>query len=203
MKVRDSNVSAWVRGQRKMSQLLGAFGLLDFTMLQPVLAWRAFWNLWTVYFFNFPLVLRPRRRRKHRLRLLVCTIALVLSPQRKRCPYQRIELFRQSNACYEHAVRDLGCLLLNKSRDTMSCFAHYSDKFVYRLLGTESSFKTLYSPSYKILLQLYTKMSTVFSWNSYQLLTGLCTVLWVNVSIRKWQRTKPRSNKNWREPIDY
>ena len=33
---------AWVRGQRKMSQVLGAFGLLDFTMLRPVLAWRAF-----------------------------------------------------------------------------------------------------------------------------------------------------------------
>jgi hypothetical protein len=44
---------AWVQGQRKMSQVLGAFGVLDFTMLQPVLAWRAFWNLWTVYFFNF------------------------------------------------------------------------------------------------------------------------------------------------------
>jgi plasmid stability protein len=28
-------------GQRKMSQVLGAFGLLDFTMLQPVLTWRA------------------------------------------------------------------------------------------------------------------------------------------------------------------
>jgi hypothetical protein len=36
-----------------MSQVLGAFGLLDFTMLRPVLAWRAFWNLWTTYFFNF------------------------------------------------------------------------------------------------------------------------------------------------------
>jgi hypothetical protein len=32
MKVRDSDVLAWVRGQRKMSQVLGAFGLLDFTM---------------------------------------------------------------------------------------------------------------------------------------------------------------------------
>jgi len=41
-------------GQRKMSQVLGAFGLLDFTTLRPVLAWRAFWNLRTVYFFNFP-----------------------------------------------------------------------------------------------------------------------------------------------------
>jgi hypothetical protein len=40
MKVRDSDVSAWVRGQRKMSQVLGAFGLLDFTMLQSLLAWR-------------------------------------------------------------------------------------------------------------------------------------------------------------------
>jgi len=35
-------VEEWVRGQRKMSQVLGAFGLLDFTMLRPVLAWRAF-----------------------------------------------------------------------------------------------------------------------------------------------------------------
>jgi len=26
---------AWVQGQRKMSQVLGAFGLLDFTMLLP------------------------------------------------------------------------------------------------------------------------------------------------------------------------
>ena len=33
---------AWVRGQRKMSQVLGAFGMLDFAMLRPVLAWRAF-----------------------------------------------------------------------------------------------------------------------------------------------------------------
>ena len=33
---------AWVRGQRKMSQVLGAFGLLDFTMLRPILAWSAF-----------------------------------------------------------------------------------------------------------------------------------------------------------------
>jgi len=33
---------AWVQEQRKMSQVLGAFGLLDFTMLQPVLTWHAF-----------------------------------------------------------------------------------------------------------------------------------------------------------------
>jgi len=45
---------AWVRGQSKMSQVLGAFRLLDFTRLRPVLAWRAFWNLQTVCFFNFP-----------------------------------------------------------------------------------------------------------------------------------------------------
>jgi hypothetical protein len=51
---RDSDVFAWVRRQRKMSQVLGAFGLLDFTMLRPILAWRAFWNLWIVYFFKFP-----------------------------------------------------------------------------------------------------------------------------------------------------
>jgi hypothetical protein len=29
-------------GQVKMSQVLGVFGLWNFTMLQPVLAWRAF-----------------------------------------------------------------------------------------------------------------------------------------------------------------
>jgi len=33
---------AWVWRQREMSQVLGAFGLLDFTMLWPVLAWRTF-----------------------------------------------------------------------------------------------------------------------------------------------------------------
>jgi len=33
---------AWVRGQRKMTQALGAFGLLYFTILRPVLVWRAF-----------------------------------------------------------------------------------------------------------------------------------------------------------------
>jgi len=37
-----------------MSQILGAFGLLDFTMLRPVLAWRAFGKLLSVYFFNSP-----------------------------------------------------------------------------------------------------------------------------------------------------
>jgi hypothetical protein len=29
MKVRDSEFLVWVRGRRKMSQVLGAFGLLD------------------------------------------------------------------------------------------------------------------------------------------------------------------------------
>jgi hypothetical protein len=33
---------AWVQGQRKMSQELGAIGPLNFTMLWPVLALRAF-----------------------------------------------------------------------------------------------------------------------------------------------------------------
>jgi hypothetical protein len=42
-------------GQRKMSKVLGAFGLLDFTMLQPVLAWCTFLNSLTVYFFNFKI----------------------------------------------------------------------------------------------------------------------------------------------------
>jgi hypothetical protein len=42
MKVRDSDFLAWVGGQKKMSQVLGAFVLLDFKILQPVLAWRAF-----------------------------------------------------------------------------------------------------------------------------------------------------------------
>jgi hypothetical protein len=36
---------AWVQGQKKISEVLGAFGLQDFTMLWPVLAWHAFLNL--------------------------------------------------------------------------------------------------------------------------------------------------------------
>jgi hypothetical protein len=51
---RDSDTLAWVQGQRKMSQVLGTFGLLDFTMIQPVLAWRMFWNLWTALSLIFP-----------------------------------------------------------------------------------------------------------------------------------------------------
>jgi hypothetical protein len=46
-----------------MSQVLGAFGQLDFTMLQPVLAWRAFWNLQTVYFINFHIFSDCRKTR--------------------------------------------------------------------------------------------------------------------------------------------
>jgi hypothetical protein len=38
MKVTDSDVLTWVWGQRKLSQVLGAFGLLDLIMLQPILA---------------------------------------------------------------------------------------------------------------------------------------------------------------------
>jgi hypothetical protein len=37
-----------------MSQVLGTFGLLDFTVLRSVLAWLVFLTLRTVYFFNFP-----------------------------------------------------------------------------------------------------------------------------------------------------
>jgi hypothetical protein len=36
MKVRDSDVLAWFCGQRKMSQVLGMFGLLDSTFLWPL-----------------------------------------------------------------------------------------------------------------------------------------------------------------------
>jgi hypothetical protein len=42
MTVRDSDILAWAQEQRKMSQVLGAFGLLDLTTLQPFIAWRAF-----------------------------------------------------------------------------------------------------------------------------------------------------------------
>jgi hypothetical protein len=42
MNVRDYDILAWIRGQRKMSQVLGAFALQVFTMLQLVLAWREF-----------------------------------------------------------------------------------------------------------------------------------------------------------------
>jgi hypothetical protein len=38
MKVRDSDILALEQGQRKMSQVLGTIGLLNFNMLQPILA---------------------------------------------------------------------------------------------------------------------------------------------------------------------
>jgi len=60
----------WVLGHRKMSQVVGAFGSLDCTMLRSVLAWRAFWNLRTVYFFNFPFFFSGRG--KPRLRGSTC-----------------------------------------------------------------------------------------------------------------------------------
>jgi hypothetical protein len=40
--------------------ILGAFGLLDFTMLRPLLAWSTVRNLWTVYLFNFPIFFSGR-----------------------------------------------------------------------------------------------------------------------------------------------
>jgi hypothetical protein len=43
--------------------ILGAFGLLDFTMLRPVLIWRAVWNLWTVHLSNFPIFFRAAANR--------------------------------------------------------------------------------------------------------------------------------------------
>jgi hypothetical protein len=45
-----------------MSQVLGAFGLLVFAMLRPVLAWSEFWNLWNFYFFNLFSVIRGKPR---------------------------------------------------------------------------------------------------------------------------------------------
>ena len=40
-------------GQKKISPELDAFGLWDSIMLRSVLTWQAFWNLSTVYSFNF------------------------------------------------------------------------------------------------------------------------------------------------------
>jgi hypothetical protein len=42
-------------GTKKMSQVLGTFGLLDFTVLWPVLTWHVFLNKPTIYFFNFKI----------------------------------------------------------------------------------------------------------------------------------------------------
>jgi hypothetical protein len=44
----------WVRGKRKMSQVLATVWMLDFTMSRPVVTSRAVLNVRTVYFFNFP-----------------------------------------------------------------------------------------------------------------------------------------------------
>jgi hypothetical protein len=42
-------------GAKEDESSTGRIWLLDFTMLWPVLASWAFWNLWTTYFFNFPI----------------------------------------------------------------------------------------------------------------------------------------------------
>jgi hypothetical protein len=47
-----------------MIQVLGAFVLMDFTILQPVLTWRVFRNLQTIYIFNFPIFLGRGELRK-------------------------------------------------------------------------------------------------------------------------------------------
>jgi hypothetical protein len=43
-----------------MSQVLGAFGLPDFTILRPILVWRAFGNLGTIYLI-FSACGKPRK----------------------------------------------------------------------------------------------------------------------------------------------
>jgi hypothetical protein len=66
-KLRDSDVLAWILGQRKMGQLLGAFGLLDlpcygpfslgarFETYGPVVSLiLRFFLLRSLFFFNFP-----------------------------------------------------------------------------------------------------------------------------------------------------
>jgi hypothetical protein len=45
-----------------MSQVLGMFGLLDFTMLRPVLTLSMFLNLQTVYFYNFQIFFSGRSK---------------------------------------------------------------------------------------------------------------------------------------------
>jgi hypothetical protein len=46
-------------GTKKMSQVLDAFGVLDFTMLRPVLAWWAFETHEPfIYLFNFQIFFR-------------------------------------------------------------------------------------------------------------------------------------------------
>jgi hypothetical protein len=61
MKVRDYDVLVWVQGQRKVSQVLGAFGLLDFTMLRPILAWHVL-NLMNPFFWTLIFQFFPRSR---------------------------------------------------------------------------------------------------------------------------------------------
>jgi hypothetical protein len=54
-KVLQGSVST---GAKEDELILSAFGLLDFAMLQPVLAWYTFLNLQTTYFFNFQIFFR-------------------------------------------------------------------------------------------------------------------------------------------------
>jgi hypothetical protein len=69
---------AWVRGQRKMSQVLGAFGMLDFTMLRPVLA---LFILFSKFFSGRvkPRILNPRIRGVRQYMVVFCMLLFMYS----------------------------------------------------------------------------------------------------------------------------
>jgi hypothetical protein len=50
-----SSAGSMGMGTNKDESITGRVWSADFTMLQPVIAWRAFLNLQTVYLFNFPI----------------------------------------------------------------------------------------------------------------------------------------------------
>ena len=101
----------WVRGRTETSQVLGVFGLLDFTMLRPVLAWRAFWNLWTLYFFNFPFFFRAAVNRGYGgPPVCIHKCGPQASPWRIMWPFCGLKL-ASPDQCYPRGFRILGAQL--------------------------------------------------------------------------------------------
>ena len=118
----------WVQEQRKTSQVLDASGLLDFTMLWPVLTWRAFWKLWTVYYFNFPNFFL--RRGKVRIRGSASTSIFACSLYSS-WPVQRLHFVGQTQGKLNRSA-GLNKILNNKGKEAAK---HNDIIFKFSCLG--------------------------------------------------------------------
>jgi hypothetical protein len=127
-----------------MSQVLGAFGLLDFTMLRPDLAWRTFSNLWTVYFSNFQILLRAAVNRGYRISWYggtsVCKIphTSIRNSCARHSRSSTEEVFRRQD-CERFSIRTLANETLRSSKTFIKHQQNYTASRLRRELSRASS----------------------------------------------------------------